>query len=127
MRRLSVYVLLIIGAIIVTPVLFDQLCMFVFLGKIPFLNVNLSANSMIIFWIVIIPICRILRAAIPVSFDDIKELIQYLSRKRRVNNIVYQKDDITLLFIYLTHEAKKTETSEPDTRMGTQKLAPSLT
>lgn len=82
---------------------------------------------MIIFWIVIIPICRILRAAIPVSFDDTKELIQYLSRKRRVNSIVYQKDDITLLFIYLTHEAKKTETSEPDTRMGAQKLAPSLT
>lgn len=127
MRRLSVYVLLIISAIVITPVLFDQLCMFVFLGKIPFLNVNLSAISMIIFWIVIIPICRILRAAIPVSFDDIKELIQYLSRKRRVNNIVYQKDDITLLFIYLAHEAKKAETSEPDTRMGAQKLAPSLT
>lgn len=127
MRQLSVYVLLIIGAIVITPVLFDQLCMFVFLGKLPFLNVNLSAMSMIIFWIVIIPICRILRAAIPVSFDDIKELIQYLSRKRRVNNIVYQKDDITLLFIYLTHEAKKAETSEPDTRMGAQKLAPSLT
>lgn len=127
MRRLSVYVLLIIGAIVITPVLFDQLCMFVFLGKIPFLNVNLSAISMIIFWIVVIPICRILRAAIPVSFDDIKELIQYLSRKRRVNNIVYPKDYLTLLFIYLAHEAKKTETSEPDTRMGTQKLAPSLT
>ena len=127
MRQLSVYVLLIIGAIVITPVLFDQLCMFVFLGKIPFLNVILSAMSMIIFWIIIIPICRILRAAIPVSFDDIKELIQYLSRKRRVNNIVYQKDDITLLFIYLTHEAKKAETSEPDTRMGAQKLAPSLT
>jgi hypothetical protein len=127
MRRLSVYVLLLISAIVITPVLFDQLCMFVFLGKIPFLNVNLSAIPMIIFWIVIIPICRILRAAIPVSFDDIKELIQYLSRKRRVNNIVYPKDYLTLLFIYLAHEAKKTETSEPDTRMGTQKLAPSLT
>lgn len=127
MRRLSVYLLLLVGVVFITPVLFDQLCMFVFLGKLPFLNVNLSAMSMIIFWIVIIPICRILRAAIPVSFDDIKELIQYLSRKRRVNNIVYQKDDITLLFIYLTHEAKKAETSEPDTRMGAQKLAPSLT
>ena len=127
MRRLSVYVLLIIGAIVITPVLFDQLCMFVFLGKIPFLNVNLSAMSMIIFWLALVPVCRILRAAIPVSFDDIKELIQYLSRKRRVNNIVYPKDYLTLLFIYLAHEAKKTETSEPDTRMGTQKLAPSLT
>lgn len=127
MRRLSVYVLLIIGAIVITPVLFDQLCMFVFLGKIPFLNVNLSAISMIIFWLALVPVCRILRAAIPVSFDDIKELIQYLSRKRRVNNIVYPKDYLTLLFIYLAHEAKKTETSEPDTRMGTQKLAPSLT
>ena len=127
MRRLSVYVLLIIGAIVITPVLFDQLCMFVFLGKIPFLNVNLSAISMIIFWLALVPVCRILRAAIPVSFDDIKELIQYLSRKRRVNNIVYPKDYLTLLFIYLAHEAKKTETSEPETRMGTQKLAPSLT
>ena len=127
MRRLSVYVLLIIGAIVITPVLFDQLCMFVFLGKIPFLNVNLSAISMIIFWLALVPVCRILRAAIPVSFADIKELIQYLSRKRRVNNIVYPKDYLTLLFIYLAHEAKKTETSEPDTRMGTQKLAPSLT
>ena len=127
MRRLSVYVLLIIGAIVITPVLFDQLCMFVFLGKIPFLNVNLSAISMIIFWLALVPVCRILRAAIPVSFDDIKELIQYLSRKRRVNNIVYPKDYLTLLFIYLAHEAKKTETSEPGTRMGTQKLAPSLT
>ena len=126
MRRLSVYLLLLVGVILVTPVLFDQLCMFVFLGKIPFLNVNLSAMSMIIFWIVIIPICHILRAAIPVSFDDIKELIQYLSRKRRVNNIVYPKDYLTLLFIYLAHEAKKTETSEPDTHVGAQKLAPSL-
>ncbi len=127
MRRLSVYLLLLVGVAFIAPVLFDQLCMFVFLGKIPFLNVNLSAISMIIFWLALVPICRILRAAIPVSFDDIKELIQYLSRKRRVNSIVYQKDDITLLFIYLTHEAKKAETSEPDTRMGTQKLAPSLT
>ena len=127
MRRLSVYVLLIIGAIVITPVLFDQLCMFVFLGKIPFLNVNLSAISMIIFWLALVPVCRILRAAIPVSFDDIKELIQYLSQKRRVNNIVYPKDYLTLLFIYLAHEAKKTETSEPDAHVSTQKLAPSLT
>ena len=127
MRRLSIYLLLLVGVVFITPVLFDQLCMFVFLGKLPFLNVNLSANSMIIFWLALVPICRILRAAIPVSFDDIKELIQYLSRKRRVNNIVYPKDYLTLLFIYLAHEAKKTETSEPDTRMGAQKLAPSLT
>ena len=127
MRRLSIYLLLLVGVVFITPVLFDQLCMFVFLGKLPFLNVNLSANSMIIFWLALVPICRILRAAIPVSFDDIKELIQYLSRKRRVNSIVYPKDYLTLLFIYLAHEAKKTETSEPDTRMGAQKLAPSLT
>lgn len=126
MRRLSVYLLL-VGVVFITPVLFDQLCMFVFLGKLPFLNVNLSATSMIVFWLALVPVCRILRAAIPVSFDDIKELIQYLSRKRRVNNIVYPKDYLILLFIYLAHEAKKTETSEPDTHVGAQKLAPSLT
>lgn len=127
MRRLSVYLLLLVGVVFIAPVLFDQLCMFVFLGKIPFLNVNLSATSMIVFWVALVPICRILRAAIPVSFDDIKELIQYLSRKRRVNNIVYPKDHFTLLFIYLTHETKKAEIGESGARVSAQKLAPSLT
>ena len=82
---------------------------------------------MIIFWIALVPICRILRAAIPVSFDDIKELIQYISRKHINNSVLYQSHDLTLLFIYLTHETKKAKTSEPDTPMGAQKLAPSLT
>jgi len=127
MRRLSIYLLLIIGAVFITPILFDQLCMFVFLGKIPFLNVNLSATSMIIFWLALVPIYRILRAAIPVSFDDIKELIQCISQKRLNNSVLYQDHDLTLLFIYLAHEAKKAKMSEPDTRMGAQKLAPSLT
>jgi hypothetical protein len=127
MRRLSVYLLLLVGVILVTPVLFDQLCMFVFLGKIPFLNVNLSATSMIIFWLALVPVCRILRAAIPVSFDDIKELIQYISRKHINNSVLYQDHDLTLLFIYLTHEVKKAEISEPDAHMSAQKLAPSLT
>jgi hypothetical protein len=127
MRRLSVYLLLIIGAVFITPILFDQLCMFVFLGKLPFLNVNLSANSMIIFWLALVPICRILRAAIPVSFDDIKELIQYISRKRLNNSMLYQSHDLTLLFVYLAHEAEKAEISEPNARVSAQKLAPSLT
>lgn len=127
MRRLSVYLLLLVGVVFITPVLFDQLCMFVFLGKLPFLNVNLSATSMIVFWIALVPICRILRAAIPVSFDDIKELIQYISRKHINNSVLYQDHDLTLLFIYLAHETKKAKTSEPDTPMGAQKLAPYLT
>ena len=127
MRRLSVYLLLIIGAVFITPILFDQLCMFVFLGKLPFLNVDLSANSMIIFWLALVPICRILRAAIPVSFDDIKELIQYISRKRLNNSMLYQSHDLTLLFVYLAHEAEKAEISEPNARVSAQKLAPSLT
>lgn len=127
MRRLSVYLLLIIGAVFITPILFDQLCMFVFLGKLPFLNVNLSATSMIVFWLALVPICRILRAAIPVSFDDIKELIQYISRKRLNNSMLYQSHDLTLLFVYLAHEAEKAEISEPNARVSAQKLAPSLT
>ena len=90
MRRLSVYLLLLVGVVFITPVLFDQLCMFVFLGKLPFLNVNLSATSMIVFWLALVPVCRILRAAIPVSFDDIKELIQYISQKRLDNSVLYQ-------------------------------------
>ena len=127
MRRLSIYLLLLVGVVFITPVLFDQLCMFVFLGKLPFLNVNLSANSMIIFWLALVPICRILRAAIPVSFDDIKELIQYISRKRLNNSMLYQSHDLTLLFVYLAHEAEKAEISEPNARVSAQKLAPSLT
>lgn len=127
MRRLSVYLLLLVGVVFITPVLFDQLCMFVFLGKLPFLNVNLSATSMIVFWLALVPICRILRAAIPVSFDDIKELIQYISQKRLNNSVLYQDHDLTLLFIYLAHEAKKAEISEPNARVSAQKLAPSLT
>jgi hypothetical protein len=127
MRRLSIYLLLIIGAVFITPILFDQLCMFVFLGKLPFLNVNLSATSMIVFWLALVPICRILRAAIPVSFDDIKELIQYISQKRLDNSVLYQDHDLTLLFIYLAHETKKTEISEPNAHVSAQKLAPSLT
>ena len=127
MRRLSVYLLLLVGVVFITPVLFDQLCMFVFLGKLPFLNVNLSATSMIVFWLALVPICRILRAAIPVSFDDIKELIQYISQKRLDNSVLYQDHDLTLLFIYLAHETKKTEISEPNAHASAQKLAPSLT
>ena len=127
MRRLSLYLLLLVGVVFITPVLFDQLCMFVFLGKLPFLNVNLSATSMIVFWLALVPICRILRAAIPVSFDDIKELIQYISQKRLNNSVLYQDHDLTLLFIYLAHEAKKAEISEPNARVSAQKLAPSLT
>jgi hypothetical protein len=127
MRRLSVYLLLLVGVVFITPVLFDQLCMFVFLGKLPFLNVNLSATSMIVFWLALVPICRILRAAIPVSFDDIKELIQYISQKHLNNSVLYQDHDLTLLFIYLAHEAKKAEISEPNARVSAQKLAPSLT
>ena len=127
MQRLSVYLLLLVGVILVTPVLFDQLCMFVFLGKLPFLNVNLSATSMIVFWLALVPICRILRAAIPVSFDDIKELIQYISQKHLDNSVLYQDHDLTLLFIYLAHEAKNAEISEPNAHVSTQKLAPSLT
>lgn len=127
MRRLSIYLLLLVGVVFITPVLFDQLCMFVFLGKLPFLNVNLSATSMIVFWLALVPICRILRAAIPVSFDDIKELIQYISQKHLDNSVLYQDHDLTLLFIYLAHEAKKAEISEPNAHVSTQKLAPSLT
>lgn len=82
---------------------------------------------MIIFWLALVPTYRILRAAIPVSFDDIKELIQYTSRKHINNSVLYQDHDLTLLFIYLEHEVEKAKTSEPDTPMGTQKLAPSLT
>ncbi len=82
---------------------------------------------MIIFWLALVPIYRILRAAIPVSFDDIKELIQCISQKRLNNSVLCQDHDLTLLFIYLAHEAKKAKMSEPDTRMGAQKLAPSLT
>ena len=127
MRRLSVYLLLLVGVVFITPVLFDQLCMFVFLGKLPFLNVNLSATSMIVFWLALVPVCRILRAAIPVSFDDIKELIQYISQKRLDNSVLYQDHDLTLLFIYLTHETKEAEISESGARVSAQKLAPSLT
>lgn len=127
MRRLSVYLLLLVGVVFITPVLFDQLCMFVFLGKLPFLNVNLSATSMIVFWLALVPVCRILRAAIPVSFDDIKELIQYISRKHINNSVLYQSHDLTLLFVYLAHETKKTEISEPNAHVSAQKLAPSLT
>ena len=82
---------------------------------------------MIVFWLALVPICRILRAAIPVSFDDIKELIQYISQKRLNNSVLYQDHDLTLLFIYLAHEAKKAEISEPNARVSAQKLAPSLT
>ena len=72
---------------------------------------------MIIFWLALVPICRILRAAIPVSFDDIKEFIQYISQKRLNNSILYQDYELTLLFIYLTHETKKAEISESGARI----------
>ena len=82
---------------------------------------------MIIFWLALVPIYRILRAAIPVSFDDIKELIQYISRKHINNSVLYQDHDLTLVFIYLAHHDKKTEISAPNAHVSAQKLAPSLT
>jgi len=60
MRKLGIYLVITLGAILLAPFVIDQLFFFFFLGKIPFTNISLPAILMVIFWAIIVPSAIIL-------------------------------------------------------------------
>ena len=127
MRKLGIYLVITLGAILIAPFVIDQLFFFFFLGKIPFTNINLPAILMIIFWAVIIPLSIILRKSLSILFWRAIDIASELAQRRINRKIRYftpnQKSELILLSIFLLYSMKK---SEPDHEIESQKLAPSM-
>jgi len=127
MRKLGIYLVITLGAILIAPFVIDQLFFFFFLGKIPFTNINLPAILMIIFWAVIIPLSIILRKSLSILFWRAIDIASELAQRRINRKIRYftpnQKSELILLSIYILSNMKK---SEPDHEIESQKLAPSM-
>jgi hypothetical protein len=127
MRKLGIYLVITLGAILIAPSVIDQLFFFFFLGKIPFTNINLPAILMIIFWAVIIPLSIILRKSLSILFWRAIDIASELAQRRINRKIRYftpnQKSELILLSIFLLYSMKK---SEPDHEIESQKLAPSM-
>ena len=128
MRKLGIYLIMIIGAILLAPFVIDQLFFFFFLGKIPFTNISLPAILMVIFWAIIVPLAIILRESLSVLFWKSIDIASEIAQRRINRKIRYftpnQKSELILLSIYLLSNTKK---SEPDREVESQKLAPSMT
>ncbi|MCP9492239.1 MAG: hypothetical protein NNC23_00895 [Candidatus Nanosynbacter sp. P2B_S1_bin.0.1] len=127
MRKLGIYLIIIIGAILLAPFVIDQLFFFFFLGKIPFTNIHLPAILMVVFWTVIIPLSIILRKSLSVLFWKSIDIASEIAQRRINRKIRYftpnQKSELILLSIYLLSNMKK---SEPYDEIESQKLAPSM-
>ena len=127
MRKLGVYLIMIIGAILLAPFVIDQLFFFFFLGKIPFTNISLPAILMVVFWAIIVPLAIILRESLSVLFWKSIDVASEIAQRRINRKIRYftpnQKSELILLSIYLLSNMKK---SEPDHEVESQKLAPSM-
>ena len=128
MRKLGIYLVITLGAILLAPFVIDQLFFFFFLGKIPFTNISLPAILMVIFWAIIVPLAIILRKslsalsgnslALPAKSrnDESTEKSAILHQTKKANLFYYQ-------FILLSSMKK----SEPYDEIESQKLAPSMT
>ena len=127
MRKLGIYLIIIIGAILLAPFVIDQLFFFFFLGKIPFTNISLPAILMVIFWAIIVPLAIILRKSLSVLFWEFISIAGEIAQRRINRKIGYftpnQKSELILLSIYLLSNMKK---SEPYDEIESQKLAPSM-
>lgn len=128
MRKLGIYLVITLGAILLAPFVIDQLFFFFFLGKIPFTNINLPAILMVIFWAIIVPLAIILRKSLSVLFWEFISIAGEIAQRRINRKIRYftpnQKSELILLSIYLLSNMKK---SEPYDEIESQKLAPSMT
>jgi len=127
MRKLGIYLVITLGAILIAPFVIDQLFFFFFLGKIPFTNINLPAILMIIFWVIIIPLAIIIRKSLSAIFWKSIDIASEIAQRRINRKIRYftpnQKSELILLSIFLLYSMKK---SEPDHEVESQKLAPSM-
>jgi len=128
MRKLGIYLVITLGAILLAPFVIDQLFFFFFLGKIPFTNISLPAILMVIFWAIIVPLAIILRKSLSVLFWEFISIAGEIAQRRINRKIRYftpnQKSELILLSIYLLSNMKK---SEPYDEIESQKLAPSMT
>jgi len=128
MRKLGIYLVITLGAILLAPFVIDQLFFFFFLGKIPFTNISLPAILMVIFWAIIVPLAIILRKSLSVLFWEFISIAGEIAQRRINRKIRYftpnQKSELILLSIYLLSSTKK---SEPYDEIESQKLAPSMT
>jgi len=128
MRKLGIYLVITLGAILLAPFVIDQLFFFFFLGKIPFTNISLPAILMVIFWAIIVPSAIILRKSLSVLFWELISIAGEIAQRRINRKIRYftpnQKSELILLSIYLLSNMKK---SEPYDEIESQKLAPSMT
>jgi len=128
MRKLGIYLVITLGAILLAPFVIDQLFFFFFLGKIPFTNISLPAILMVIFWAIIVPSAIILRKSLSVLFWEFISIASEIAQRRINRKIRYftpnQKSELILLSIYLLSNMKK---SEPYDEIESQKLAPSMT
>lgn len=127
MRKLGIYLVITLGAILIAPFVIDQLFFFFFLGKVPFTNIHLPAILMVVFWAVIIPLSIILRKSLSAIFWKSIDITSELAQRRINRKIRYftpnQKSELILLSIYILSNMKK---SEPDHEIESQKLAPSM-
>jgi hypothetical protein len=127
MRKLGIYLIMIIGAILLAPFVIDQLFFFFFLGKIPFTNISLPAILMVIFWAIIVPLVIILRESLSVLFWKSIDIASEIAQRRINRKIRYftpnQKSELILLSIYLLSSMKKSESHD---EIESQKLAPSM-
>ena len=128
MRKLGIYLVITLGAILLAPFVIDQLFFFFFLGKIPFTNISLPAILMVIFWAIIVPLAIILRKSLSALFWEFISITGEIAQRRINRKIRYftpnQKSELILLSIYLLSSMKK---SEPYDEIESQKLAPSMT
>ena len=128
MRKLGIYLVITLGAILLAPFVIDQLFFFFFLGKIPFTNISLPAILMVIFWAIIVPLAIILRKSLSALFWEFISIAGEIAQRRINRKIRYftpnQKSELILLSIYLLSSMKK---SEPYDETESQKLAPSMT
>ena len=128
MRKLGIYLVITLGAILLAPFVIDQLFFFFFLGKIPFTNISLPAILMVIFWAIIVPSAIILRKSLSVLFWKSIDVASEIAQRRINRKIRYftpnQKSELILLSIDLLSSMKK---SEPYDEIESQKLAPSMT
>ena len=128
MRKLGIYLVITLGAILLAPFVIDQLFFFFFLGKIPFTNISLPAILMVIFWAIIVPSAIILRKSLSALFWEFISIAGEIVQRRINRKIRYftpnQKSELILLSIYLLSSMKK---SEPYDEIESQKLAPSMT
>lgn len=109
MRKLGIYLGVILLAVCFIHVFSDQLVLFIFLGKIPFTNITLPARVMIVFWIIVLPAVLFFRKTVADTFWKIAESVSN-ARQRRVkmkqrkcHYPLIPDEDVRLISIYFLY------------------------